>query len=294
MNQVTQKSTPDLQGLPNITFRQLEVFRVVCHEGSYANAALELRNTRANIKRVCEDFEKAVGRSLFTDGPNRILLPTPFAQGLLGQVSPLSRGLRRLGESVRALHAKGRILRFAAAGEFFKGGLFTDFLARLQITDSFRPCFLRIETKRFRPALLNAECDVYFGIGIVASDRLDLVNLASVPWKIECGPAYRGKIPTKPAELPQGKWWIADTGESEATSNLLDAFHSAGAKAGRIFSSESIEQPLDDEIVFSPEMTVRHSSGSANTWPCLWFSAVLRKHHPYSELMPRLTGSALS
>src|SRR5687768_7741687 len=131
MNELTRKSLPDFQGLPNITFRQLEVFHTVCREGSYANAALELRSTRANIKRVCDDFEKAVGRPLFEEESGRELRPSPFAQGLMGQTGPLSRGLRRLGENVRSQHESGRILRFAAAGEFFKGGLFTDFLARL-------------------------------------------------------------------------------------------------------------------------------------------------------------------
>jgi hypothetical protein len=45
--------------LPGITCRQLEVFSVTCKERSYANAALELQSTRANIKRVCQEFEKA-------------------------------------------------------------------------------------------------------------------------------------------------------------------------------------------------------------------------------------------
>ena len=285
MHDLTQSQQPDIQGLPNITFRQLEVFRVVCREASYANAALELRSTRANIKRVCDDFEKAVGRSLFVEGPNRTLEPTSFALGLLGQISPLSRSLRRLGETVRSLHEKGRILRFAAAGEFFKGGLFTDFLARLKISDTFRPCFLRIETKRFRTALLNAECDVYFGVGIIASDRLDLVNLGPVPWKIDC----KGKPPTKPAALPPGKWWLADGGETEATAKLLGEFHAAGAKGGRILTDA---KPAADELVFSHDTTARHASDA--TWPTFQFSAVLRKHHPYTELLPRLTDVAVS
>lgn len=291
MNETTQKLLPDFQGLPNITFRQLEVFRVVCREQSYANAALDLRSTRANIKRVCDDFEKAVGRSLFEDGPDRTLLPTPFAQGLLTQVSPLARGLRRLGESVRSQHEKGRILRFAAAGEFFKGGLFTDFLSRLQISDTFRPCFLRVETKRFRTALLNAECDVYFGVGITVSDRLDLVDLGPVPWKIQAGPRRKGKLPTSPADLSAGSWSIADAGETESSTNLLAAFHAAGAKDGRILTDTA---PAADEIVFTPETTARRSTAAEAIWPCYQFSAVLRKHHPYSELMPRLAGAAIS
>ncbi len=291
MNELMQKLQPDFHGLPNITFRQLEVFCVVCREASYANAALELRSTRTNVKRVCDEFEKAIGRPLFDEGPSRTLVPTPFAQGLISQVSPLSRGLRRLGESVKSLHEKGRILRFAAAGEFFKGGLFSDFLARLQISDTFRPCFLRIETSRFRTALLNVECDVYFGVGITASERLDLVNLGPIPWKIERGSQCQGRLPSQPDELSPGKWWITEAGEPEATAHILGAFHAAGAKGGRILTGEA---PASDEIVFSHETTSRHSAAPDLRWPCLQFSAALRKNHPYSELMPRLMSCALA
>jgi len=292
MNEVPPKKQPDFQGLPNITFRQLEVFRVVCREESYANAALELRSTRANIKRVCDDFENAVGRPLFEEGPERGVRPTPFAVGLLGQISPLSRSLRRLGETVKTLHGEGRILRFAAAGEFFRGGLFTDFLGRLQISDSFRPCFLRIETKRSRTALLNAECDVYFGVGIGASDRMDLVNLGPIPWQIQAGKEFNGALPTTPVDLPEGKWWLSEGGEPESSAALLEAFHACGAKGGRILTGSSDESRSADHIVFFHNSTARHD-GNGN-WPCYQFSAVLRKHHPYSELLPRLKGAAIS
>ena len=294
MSEPTKTARPDFQGLPAISFRQLEVFGVVCREGNYANAALELRSTRANIKRVCDDFEKAVGRRLFEEGPDRTLRPTPFAEGLLGQITPLSRALRRLGDGVKSLHEKGRILRFAAAGEFFRGGLFTDFLTRLQISDTFRPCFLRIETKRFRTALLNAECDVYFGVGISPSDRLDLVNLAPIPWEITRGPRCKGKPPVCPEALPAGKWWLRDAGEIEASVALLECFHKAGARGGRILTDDAGPGPADDDIVFSHRTAAKYCAEIDAAWPCFHFSAVLRKHHPYLELMPRLTGAAVS
>jgi len=294
MRDAPQTNPPEFQELPHITFRQLEVFCVVSREGSYANAALELRSTRANIKRVCEDFEKAVGRQLFVETPEHALKATLFAQGLLGQVSPLSRGLRRLGDSVRTLHQNGRILRFAAAGEFFKGGLFTDFLARVQISDTFRPCFLRIETPRFRTALLNAECDVYFGAGITGSDRLDCVSLGRIPWKIQSGLSHRGRQPATPADLPKGKWWISDSGDPDASALMLGTFHSAGAKDGRVLTEGSAAKPEDDEFLLSHDTTSRHIDAPESGWPCYQLMAVLRKSHPYSELLPRLKGAAIS
>ncbi len=290
MKETTVTQQADYQGLPNITFRQLEVFRLVCREQSYANAALELHSTRANIKRVCDDFEKAVGRPLFEKSNGCELQTTAFAAGLISQISPLSRGLRALGDTVRNLHQQGRVLRFAAAGEIFRGGLFTDFLTRLQISDTFNPCFLRIELKRCRTALLNAECDVYFGAGIPASDRLDQVDLGAIPWRFELGKDFRDPHPASPAELPQDRWWIAEAGEPECSAKLLEKFHAIGACGGRVFSSGSADAPGRHDIVLHHDTTARQVPDSP--WPGYRFTALLRKHHPYSELLPRLTGVA--
>ncbi len=292
MNEATRTTLPDLKRLPNITFRQLEVFCVVCHEGSYANAAVDLRCSRSNVKRVCEEFQAAVESPLFTEAADRTLQPTPFALALLGQVTPLSRSLRRLGDTVRNLHEIGRMVRFAAAGEFFKGGLFTEFLARLAISDHFRPCFLRIETKRLRTALLNAECDVYFGAGILASDRLESVDLGPVPWRIEGGKSGRGTAPASPKHLPHGKWWIASIGQTTAAEAVLADFHAAGAAGGRILEDSAGAEIEDDHLVFAHDVSGDRVP-TAPAWPCYRFTAVLRKNHPYSELFSRLADAAL-
>ena len=285
MNVISPKRQPDLQELPNITFRQLEIFRTVCHEKSFANAAIELHTTRPNVKRTCEDFEKAVGRKLFEE-KDRTIHPTTFALGLLGQVGPLSRGLRRLEDDVRSQHQAGRVLRFAAAGEFFRGGLFTDFLARMRITDAFRPCFVKIESARYKNALLNAECDVYFGIGLLPSDRMELVDLGPIPWKISAGK----KAPAIPSDLRKIPWAIADAGEPGSANALLEAFHAAGATGGKILTNDA----MDREIVFRPDTTAPHDATKASAWPCYRFTAVVRKHHPYSELKARLSAAALA
>ncbi len=276
----------DHQALPNITFRQLEVFRLVCREESYANAALELHCTRASIKRVCQDLEKIVGRPLFEESKASELQPTPFAAGLIAQISPLSRSLRALGATVKNLHQQGRVLRFASAGELFRGGLFSDFLTRLQISDTFRPCFLRIETDRCRTALLNAECDVYFGVGIPGADRLDQVELGAIPWRFETGAKFLGPHPASPAELPPHRWWIAEAGDPESAANLLEKFYANGARGGRTLTATSAETPGPHDIVLHHDTTAHQIPDSP--WPGYRFTALLRKHHPYSELLPRL------
>lgn len=287
------------QALPEITYRQLEVFSVTCKERSYANAALELHSTRANIKRVCQEFESAVGRPLFEEKPDRSLVPTPFGAGLLAQVGPLSRSLRKLGEGVRGLHEAGRILRFAAAGEFFRGGLFTEFLATLKISDLFRSCFVRIEVKRFRTALLNAECDVYFGIGLGGADRLEAVDLGPVPWKILHHPDSTGPLPESPADLGKETWWIGEAGEPEVAATLLEAFRNAGAQGGAVLPESDLATLAADPsrippgaLLFLPETSVGLNDRDAGLWPPYRLTACIRRNHPYAELQPRLKAAA--
>lgn len=288
-----------VEDLPEITYRQLEVFSVTCKEGSYANAALELHCTRANIKRVCQDFERAVGRPLFEERPDRTLVPTPFAAGLLARVGPLSRALRKLGEGVRGLHQAGRILRFAAAGEFFRGGLFTEFLGTLETGDLFRSCFVRIEVKRFRTALLNAECDVYIGIGLGGADRLELVDLGPVPWRILRHPRARGAPPAGPAGLGKGPWWIAPAGEPEVAAAMLESFRAAGGAGGALAGEEEAaawaadpsQLPADGCLVV-PDAGAPLVGRGDSDWPCLRLTACLRRNHPYAELKPRLLAAA--
>ena len=286
-----------VESLPEITYRQLEVFSVTCRERSYANAALDLHSTRANIKRVCEEFEQAVGRPLFEEAADRSLVPTVFAAGLLAQIGPLSRALRKLGEGVRGLHQSGRILRFAAAGEFFRVGLFTDFLATLQLGDLFRSCFVRIEVKRFRTALLNAECDVYFGIGLGCADRLESVDLGPVPWMILQHPATA--LPESPAQLDGAGWWIAGAGEPDTATALLDAFRAAGANGGGIMPEHEAAACAADpsklaagSCLFLPDTGVGTRGRDLGDWPAYRLTACLRRNHPYAELKPRLMAAA--
>lgn len=208
----SQTPFPVISSLPDVTFRQLEVFSLVCREASFTNAALEARSTRANIKRICKSLEQAIGRPLLDESSDGPLIPNAFGRELLEQARPLARGLRRLGDSIRSEHDSGRIVRFAAAPAFFQGGAFTEFVKRFGASSRFRPCFLRIEENRFQNALLNAECDVYLGTNLESSSRFDSIDI--------------GPVGTK-----------------------------------------------------------KRKSG-------IHFTAVLRKHHPYAELMPQLVEAA--
>jgi DNA-binding transcriptional LysR family regulator len=291
MKEPSRKPAPGDPPAGNLTFRQLEVFRMVCRERSYTHAALELRSTRANIKRLCEDFEKAVGRPLFTVDDERNLVPTGFANGLLAHMGPLSHAMRRLADSVRSLHERGRVVRFAAAGEFFRGGLFTRYLARLRINDAFRPCFLRIDIQRFRTALLNAECDVYFGIGLADNDRMDRIDLGPAPWNI--GPVGRPALPapSSPADLAGAKWWIRSAGEPGAALALLESLRAAGASGGGLIDAAD-PPPAGRGFLLEADTGADDRPPGEADWPCYRFSAFLRKHHPYSDLKSRLEAAA--
>lgn len=280
-----------IEGLPEITIRQLEVFRIVCHECSYTNAAYELHTTRASVKRICGDFERAVGRTLFEEDAEKIVHPTEFGRGLLGQMGNLSHAMRQLASCVRSLHEKGRVLRLAAAGELFQGGLFTHFLSRLGINDTFRPCFLRIESNRFRTALLNAECDVYFGFGLMDCERLDVIDLGPVPWQIISQGKTR-KPPISPSELTGDKWCIASPVEDDPATALLNEFRAAGATGGHILPLAQSPTTTFYQWIFRPDIATREPVAVESPWPHYRFFAILRKNHPYAELKSRLINAA--
>lgn len=286
-------SRRDGDTLPAITFRQLESFRVVCREGSFTNAALELRTTRASVKRICADLQKAVGRPLLHEDPAKNVQPTEFGRGSLSQMGPLSHAIRQLGACVRSLHEGGRVLRLAAAGELFQGGLFSAFLSRLRINEGFRPCFLRFDVSRFRSALLNAECDVYFGVALCDCDRLDLIDLGAVEWQIDSAlPRGVGTI-HGPVQLRPGKWCVESTGEAAPAAAILEKFHAAGAAGGVVVPAGSQEDSLPP-LRFRPDVTARELVAVDSPWPHYRYFAALRKHHPYSELKNRLERAARS
>ena len=295
MKEADQNPTTGVSPFAGITFRQLEVFRLLYHERSFASVAVERHTNRASIKRTCLDLEKAVGRKLFKEDDERNLIPTDFAEGLLMEATTLYRCLRRMHEGVRAMHQSGRTLRFAAASGFFKGGLFTEFLSKLDLNGHFQSCFLRIETNRYKSALLSAECDVYFGAALEISDRLDSVDLGPIPWRILHG----GTCPESPADLRGVDWCIVDAGEPATAEEVLKEFHKVGAYGGSIISPEEaakIESKVgSDLIVFVPDHDGGKTSKMAdatNIWPAYRLSAVLRRNHPYAELKQKLVIAA--
>lgn len=280
-----------LHKLPDVNFRHLEVFQTVYREGSYANAAIELHTTRANVKRVCESLEEQFHHALFDEADDKSLSPTPFGIALLSQCGPLARSFLHLGEGIRALQRKGRILRFAASNDYFHDGAFSIILGRIDVVDMFRPCYLRMEPDRFKAALLSSECDVYFGAGITASSRLEIIHLDRIPWSFHPGEKYPDGIPQTPGDLRKGKWVIQAIGDEESGAEVLKAIHHAGAKNGRILGEK--EKPKDDEILLKPEPSWMGLVTTREDWPKFLFSAVLKKQHPYAELTDRLKKASL-
>lgn len=278
--------TDDLAG---ISLRHLEVFSTVVREASYANAAIDLQMTRTSVKRICGDFEAIVGRPLVEDGDDGLLLPTAFGRVLFSQLGPLSTSLRKLEEAVRQFHKAGRVLRIGAAGGFFRGGLFTEYLSRLDLSGKFRSCFLKVDTEAAQKSLLAAECDVYFGIGLGQAGRLDRVELGEVGWNVAGISA--AKVPKDPKEL-RGGWFILREGEATACEALLAAFHVAGARGGKLMARDQADGLQAGEMLFSADMANPLGTALRKGWPHHVFSALMRRHHPYYDLKAMLCAGA--
>ncbi|WP_411827584.1 LysR family transcriptional regulator [Luteolibacter sp. AS25] len=275
--------------LAGISLRHLEVFSAVVREGSFANAAIELQMSGANVKRIYEGFRKIVGRDLLVvDDPDRIEA-TVFGRGLFSQLGPLARSLRKMEESVRQLHQAGRVLRFGAAGGFFREGLFTDYLSGLEVSKIFRSCYIKVEPERALKCLLANECDLYFGIGLGVTERLDRVDLGEVGWKIHSNGTR--PLPEKPADLKEN-WFIKVEGDPGQAEEILRKFRDAGAEGGETFRKRSIRDLGNEAIVFCADLISPLGSDVGDAWPCYEFSVLLRKHHPYNDLKQMLGRTA--
>jgi hypothetical protein len=136
----------------------------------------------------------------------------------------------------------------------------------------------------------SAECDVYFGVGLQPSDRMDLVDLGPIPWKIEDEGKPGARLPASPSDLRKAPWFIANYGEVGAASAVLDAIHTAGAKGGTVLSDGQAAKGS----VYHPDTTAPQCVVTESGWPGYRFTAVLRKHHPYSDLKFRLAAAALT
>lgn len=277
--------------LAGISLRHLEVFSAVVREHSYANAALDLQMSRTNVKRVCDEFTKIAGRELFATkgGDNAELLPSLFGQGVYSRLGPLSTSLRKLEEGVRQLHNSGRVLRFGAAPGFFRGGLFTDYLSRLDISGNFRSCFMKIDAKDAQKSLLAAECDVYFGVGLGASERLDRVGLGEIGWVID--QIGKTKVTLLPTDL-DGNWFLVGEGDGEVADSVLERFRNAGAKGGEVINGAFEAKGLGKAaVVFSADV-ISPLGSSKEKWPGYQFNALMRRRHPYEDLKEILCAGA--
>lgn len=274
--------------LVGISLRHLEVFSAVVRERSYANAALDLQMSRTNVKRVCDEFVKIAGRELFSYGDNGHIAPSVFGQGVFSRLGSLSTSLRKLEEGVRQLHNSGRVLRFGAAPGFFRGGLFTDYLSRLDVSEKFRSCFMKINSKDAQKSLLAAECDVYFGVGLGASERLELVGLGEIGWTVRR--IGDGQLPKNPADLRQD-WFLVCEGDSGISGKILGRFREAGATAGKVITSAEVGSLQEGAIIFEADIISPLGDG-VGIWPGYEFNALMRRRHPYADLKELLCAGA--
>ena len=67
---------------------------------------------------------------------------------------------------------------------------------------------------------------------------------------------------------------------------LCAALHDAGAKKGRILKYGAT--PKADEILLQAETSWMGLVNPKESWPSYLFSAAIKKHHPYAELIHRL------
>lgn len=147
---------------------------------------------------------------------------------------------------------------------------------------------MKIESKDAQKSLLAAECDVYFGIGLGNSERLDLVGLGEIGWAMSR--IGGGKVPKTPADLKRD-WYIVEEGDGETSKGVLKKFHEAGAEGGKIVSVDRVGALGEDSVVFTADV-ISPLGTSSGELPGYQFNALMRKRHPYADLKGLLCAGA--
>lgn len=202
----------------------LRAFAVVMTEGTVARAALELRTSRSNVRRILRSLEQALGERLFRGGRGT-LEPTDAARRLQREMGGLMERIGSFDHAVRAIHAGGRLLRIGVKRSLFLTATFAAAARVLREDRRHRVSYVELEADEGRAALESGVCDLVFSVDGIGGRRFQCHGLPDMPVVA----AVRGetdRTPVDPAELAAGGWTLAAT-DSSHDERLLSGIRSS-------------------------------------------------------------------
>lgn len=215
--------------------QQLKVFTTLMHERSVGRAAVELRTSASNVRRIWASLEMELGEPLFDASERGIALPTRAAERLEREMSSLLTEVRRFEDSVRTIHRTGRVLRLGADRNVFNTSHFSHLFNTLRHDRRFRISFVEVQGAEGRAALESGACDLFFAIEGTPGRRFETRDLPSLPLDV----AFAGETSdpgVAPKKLAEWNWALATFASPLLARETLRRIQKSGGGNGQMCS----------------------------------------------------------
>ncbi|MDB6078282.1 MAG: LysR family transcriptional regulator [Akkermansiaceae bacterium] len=236
--------------------QQLKVFTALMHERSVGRAAVELRTSASNVRRIWASLEEELGESLFDASERGHAAPTKAAERLEREITSLLTEVRRFEDSVRSIHRTGRVLRLGADRNVFNTSHFGHLFNTLRHDPRFRISFVEVSSSEGRSSLEAGACDLLFAIEGTPGRRFETRDLPSLPLDVACMRRPEDETDIGAATLAEWNWALATFSSPSLARDTLRKIQRCGGGSGQMCSqheflrwAEGFSSPISDAVV---------------------------------------------
>lgn len=214
----------------------LRVFSAVLAERTTARAAIELRTSRSNVRRVIQMLESRVGEPMFVTGTDGDLEPTAAARHLRREMAGLLGEVERFEDAVRAIHRSGRLLNVGVRKGLFHTAAFAAVARTLREDPRCRVSYVELKRGEDGAALESGACDLVISVEPVAGRRFECHELPEMPVMAAIAGGRPGDDPVEPAELAACDWALAKMAEGPRDEQVLRGLRESFGGRGSLCS----------------------------------------------------------
>ncbi|WP_338288987.1 LysR family transcriptional regulator [Luteolibacter sp. LG18] len=219
----------------------MQVFKAVLAECSMSQAAMRLRTSASNVKRIVTALEGELGVPLFDRESRGKFQPTTHADRLNQEMTGFMEEMESLQQYVSQIRETGRTLKIGAQRWFFETAYFVRLFNLMRQDNRFRATFLEVATGQERTMVESGACDVYVGLVTPASKRVTTVHLAPLPMSVGC--VAPGFVPRELSDLSEISPWGLHAPDLRAASReWLQCIEIAGGGIGRQLTSSQFRE----------------------------------------------------
>jgi len=223
----------------------LQVFKAVLTECSMSRAALRLRTSASNVKRIVQALEGELGVSLFDRESRGNFLPTSHAGRLDKEMTRFMQEMDALQEVVSGMRETGRMLTLGVQPWLRNTAYFERLIQLLQQDTRFRTVLREIEPGSERSVMESGACDVFVGLSTPGSKRLAIAHLP--PLQMSLGMVAAGPVPDRLGALHESCPWGLHAPDLRGVSrDWLQQIEREGGGIGRAISTVQFRDWLAD------------------------------------------------